>query len=40
MSMPNRVDPMRPVVWFDESPTQLIGQVREQIPAEPGQPGR
>ncbi len=31
-------DPMRPVVCFDESPTQLIGEVREPIPAAPGQP--
>jgi transposase len=30
-------DPSRPVVCFDESPTQLIGEVREPIPAEPGQ---
>src|SRR5438046_7270864 len=30
-------DPKRPVVCFDESPTQLIGEVREPIPAEPGQ---
>jgi DDE superfamily endonuclease len=30
-------DPRRPVVCFDESPTQLIGEVREPIPAEPGQ---
>jgi transposase len=30
-------DPNRPVVCFDESPTQLIGEVREPIPAEPGQ---
>jgi transposase len=34
------VDPKRPVVCFDESPTQLIGEVREPIPAEPGQPER
>jgi transposase len=33
-------DPMRPVVCFDESPTQLIGEVREPIPAAPGQPER
>src|SRR5471032_1620931 len=26
-------DPTRPVVCFDESPTQLIGEVREPIPA-------
>jgi transposase len=30
-------DPQRPVVCFDESPTQLIGEVREPIPAAPGQ---
>jgi hypothetical protein len=30
----------RPVVCFDESPVQLIGEVREPIPAEPGQPER
>jgi transposase len=30
-------DPRRPVVCFDESPTQLIGEVREPIPAKPGQ---
>jgi transposase len=30
-------DPKRPVVCFDESPTQLIGEVRPPIPAEPGQ---
>jgi transposase len=30
-------DPNRPVVCFDESPTQLIGEVREPIPAKPGQ---
>ena len=29
-------DPRRPVVCFDESPTQLIGEVRQPIPAEPG----
>jgi len=33
-------DPKRPVVCFDESPTQLIGEVREPIPAESGQPER
>src|ERR1700757_3463738 len=33
-------DPKRPVVCFDESPTQLIGELREPIPAEPGQPER
>jgi transposase len=30
-------DPMRPVIGFDESPTQLIGEVRDPIPAKPGQ---
>jgi len=29
-------DPKRPVVCFDESPTQLIGEVRQPIPAAPG----
>jgi hypothetical protein len=27
-----------PVVCFDEIPTQLIGEVRERIPAAPGRP--
>src|SRR6202453_3893206 len=31
-------DPKRPVVCFDESPTQLIGELREPIPAAPGHP--
>jgi transposase len=30
-------DPQCPVVCFDESPTQLIGEVRQPIPAQPGQ---
>ena len=30
-------DPERPVVCFDESPIQLIGEVRRPIPPEPGQ---
>ena len=30
-------DPKRPVISFDESPTQLIGEARLPIPAEPGQ---
>jgi transposase len=30
-------DPKRPVVCFDESPTQLIGEARQPIPAAPGQ---
>jgi transposase len=29
-------DPKRPVVCFDETPIQLIGEVRQPIPAEPG----
>jgi transposase len=29
-------DPKQPVVCFDESPTQLIGEVRQPIPAVPG----
>lgn len=33
-------DPKRPVVCFDESPTQLIGETRVPIPAAPGQPER
>jgi transposase len=33
-------DPNRPVVCFDESPTQLIGEVREPIAGAPGQPER
>jgi transposase len=30
-------DPRRPLVCFDESPTQLIGEVRQPIAAKPGQ---
>lgn len=33
-------DPRRPVVCFDESPYQLIGETRQPLPAEPGQPTR
>ena len=33
-------DPTRPVVCLDESPVQLIGEVREPIPAAPGQIAR
>jgi len=33
-------DPKRPVVCFDESPTQLIGEVRQPIPTAPGRPRR
>lgn len=32
--------PEQPVVCFDEVPTQLIGEVRELIPATPGAPER
>jgi hypothetical protein len=31
-------DSNRPVVCFDESPTQLIGEIRQPVPAAPGQP--
>jgi hypothetical protein len=34
------LDPQRPVVCFDESPVQLIGEVRQPIPAAPGRPAR
>jgi hypothetical protein len=30
-------DPRRPVICFDESPIQLIGEVRQPIPPKPGQ---
>jgi hypothetical protein len=33
-------DEKRPVVCFDESPEQLIAEVRLPLPAEPGQPAR
>ena len=33
-------DPVRPVVCFDESPKQLIGEVREPIPPQSGAPAR
>lgn len=29
-------DPARPVACMDEKPHQLLGQVRDPIPAEPG----
>lgn len=32
--------PDEPVVCFDESPTQLIGETRKPIPASPGKPAR
>jgi hypothetical protein len=34
------LDPAHPVVCFDESPTQLIGEARQPIAAEPGKPER
>ena len=33
-------DPQRPVVCFDETSTQLLGDVRPPIPTAPGQPRR
>lgn len=33
-------DPAHPVVCLDEQPTQLIGETRQPIPMEPGQPQR
>jgi len=33
-------DPLRPVVCFDETPRQLIGEARVPIPAKPGKPAR
>jgi hypothetical protein len=33
-------DPKRPVVCIDEGPTQLVREVREPIPTEPGQTER
>lgn len=33
-------DAKRPVICFDESPKQLIAEVREPLPPEPGQPAR
>jgi hypothetical protein len=30
-------DPTRPVICMDEKPYQLLGEVREPIPAEPGE---
>src|SRR5689334_4431551 len=39
ISTPRR--PIRSIRWcFDESPTQLTGEVRQPIPAQPGQPER
>lgn len=33
-------DPKRPVVCLDEQPTQLVGETRQPLPVEPGQPQR
>ena len=33
-------DPNRPVVCFDETSTQLLADVREPLPAQPGRRGR
>lgn len=33
-------DPRRPVVNFDETPVQLVGEARISLPALPGQPAR
>jgi len=33
-------DPQYPLVCFDESPYQLVSEVRQPLPAAPGQPGR
>ena len=33
-------DPQSPVVCFDETSTQLLADVREPLPAKPGNPRR
>ena len=33
-------DPQRPVVCFDETSTELLSEVREPLPAKPGNPRR
>lgn len=33
-------DPKRPVVCFDERPTQLVRETRQPLPAQPGRPQR
>ena len=33
-------DPLRPVVCFDESPKQLIAEIRMPLSAKPGVPAR
>jgi transposase len=34
------IDPKRPRVCFDEATKQMVGEVREPLPPEPGQPAR
>ena len=34
------LDPLHPVVCMDESPKQLMGEVRPPVPASPGQPAK
>lgn len=34
------LDPLRPVICMDESPKQLIGEIRRPIPASPGHPAK
>jgi hypothetical protein len=34
------LDPLRPVVCMDESPKQLIGEVRAPVPVSPGYPAK
>lgn len=36
----SKPDAKQPIVSFDESPVQLIGESRERIPAAPGRPAR
>ena len=33
-------DPERPVVFFDETSTQILADIREPLPAAPGRPRR
>ncbi len=33
-------DPGYPVVWFDESPYQLLSEGRQPLPVAPGRPAR
>jgi hypothetical protein len=33
-------DPQYPVVCFDESPYQVVSEVRQPLPVRPGQPAR